>query len=166
MNGLRQLQQWFMGLERRERLVLASGGVFLFFFILYAGIVSPYLNHEQALKTQIQQQSALLAWMRPAAIRIESLRGTHPGSLPGGSLLSAVNNTVATAGLGNALQQSQQADDGTVRAQFSGAVFDSLVRWLDTLHKKYGITVADMSVTRGSSPGLVNVNLKLQGATQ
>ncbi|HVA54442.1 MAG TPA: type II secretion system protein M [Gammaproteobacteria bacterium] len=166
MNGLRQLQHWFMGLEKRERLVLASGSIFLFFFISYAGIINPYFHHKQALKEQIQQQSALLAWMRPAAIRIESLSGTHMRSLPGGSLLSAVNNTVAVAGLANALQQAQQADDGTVRAQFSGADFDSLVRWLDALHKNFGITVADMSVTRGSNPGLVNVNLKLQSSTQ
>ncbi|MGA9856144.1 MAG: type II secretion system protein M, partial [Gammaproteobacteria bacterium] len=163
---LKQLQEWFMGLERRERLVLASGVVFLFLFISYAGIISPYFHHKQALKAQIQQQSALLAWMRPAATQIESLRGIHPGSLPGGSLLSAVNNTVAAAGLANALQQAQQAEDGTVRAQLSGADFDSLVRWLDILHKNYGITVADMSVTRGLGPGLVNANLKLQGATQ
>ncbi len=166
MNSLRQLQQWYMGLERRERLILASGGVFLFVFILYAGIINPYYHHKQTLKTQIQQQSALLAWMRPAAVQIESLRGAHTDNLPGGSLLSAVNNTVTAAGLANALQQAQQADDGTVRAQLSGADFDSLVRWLDALHKNYGITVADMSVTRGSGPGLVNVNLKLRGATQ
>lgn len=164
MNALHQLRQWFMGLERRERLVLGSGGVILFLVIIYAGIVSPYSSHRQALKDQVQQQIALLAWMRPAATRIESLRGTRPGALPGGSLLSVVNSSVAGAGLGNALQQAQQASDGSVRAQFSGADFDSLVRWLDTLHRNYGVAPADMSVTRGSGPGLVNVNLKLQGA--
>jgi len=166
MNGLRQLCQWFMGLERRERLVLSSGGVILFLVITYAGIASPYFSHRQTLKAHVQQQSTLLAWMRPAANRIESLRGTQPGSLPGGSLLSAVNSSVAGAGLGNALQQAQQASDGSVRAQFSGADFDGLVRWLDTLHRNYGVAPTDMSVTRGSGPGLVNVNLKLQSVSQ
>lgn len=166
MNYFSQLQQWFMGLERRERFMLESGGIFLFLFVLYTGIINPYIHHKQTLNAQIQQQSELLAWMRPEAMRIESLRGAQTGNLPGGSLLSVVNNSVAAAGLANALQQAQQAEDGTVRAQFSGADFDSLVRWLDTLHKNYGITVADMSVTRGSGPGLVNVNIKLQGATQ
>jgi general secretion pathway protein M len=162
MNGLQQLHRWFMGLEKRERLILAGGGLTLCLVILYVGIVSPYASHRRALKAQVQQQEALLAWMRPAAIRILSLRGTQPASLPGGSLLSAVNNSVAGAGLGNALQQAQQASDGSVRAQFTGANFDSLVLWLNTLHKNYGIMPIDMSVTRGSDPGLVNANLKLQ----
>ncbi|MHB8403804.1 MAG: type II secretion system protein GspM [Gammaproteobacteria bacterium] len=164
MNALHQLRQWFMGLEKRERLVLGSGGVILFLVIIYASIVSPYSSHRQALKAHVQQQIALLAWMRPAASRIESLRGTRPGALPGGSLLSVVNSSVAGVGLSNALQQAQQASDGSVRAQFSGADFDNLVRWLDTLHRNYGVVPAEMSATRGSGPGLVNVNLKLQGA--
>ena len=166
MNGLQQFRQWFIGLERRERLVLGSGGVILLFIILYIGIVNPYISHRHSLNDQIKQESGMLAWMRPAAIQLQSLRGTKPGNLQGGSLLSTVNNSVAGAGLAEALQQAQQASDGSVRAQFNAAEFDSLVRWLDTLHKNYGITVADMSVTRGSGPGLVNVNLKLQGATQ
>jgi general secretion pathway protein M len=166
MNGLQQFRQWFFSLERRERLVLAGGGVILFFILLYIGIVNPYISHRRSLNDQITQQNELLAWMRPAALQLQSLQGTRPGNLPGGSLLSAVNNSVAGVGLAQALQQAQQASDGSVRAQFNGAEFDSLIRWLDTLHKNYGITVADMSVTRASGPGLVNVNLKLQGATQ
>ena len=166
MNSLDQLRGWFMGLTARERLVVGSGAIILFLVIVYAAILGPYVSHRRALETQIRQQHALLAWMRPTAIRIESLRGTQAGTLPGDSLLSAVNGSVAAAGLSNSLQQAQQASDGTVRAQFSGANFDSLVRWLDTLHRNYEVTPVDMSVTRASGPGLVDVNLKLQVATQ
>ncbi|MGA9851563.1 MAG: type II secretion system protein M [Gammaproteobacteria bacterium] len=165
MNYLQQLRQWFMALEKRERWVLGGGTVILLIFIIYVGIFSPYINYRHALAAQVQDQRTLLAWMQPAARRIESLHGNQPAALPGGSLLSAVNTSVSGAGLGNALQQAQQAGDGSVHAQFSGADFDSLVRWLDDLHRTYGIVPEDMTVTRGSAPGLVDVNLTLEGAT-
>lgn len=165
MNLLRQLRQWFMGLQKRERLVLGSGGGILLLVILYTGILSPYVSHRQALKAQVNELNALLAWMRPAVNQIKSMQGTQT-ALFGGSVLGAVNSSVAGAGLGNTLQQAQQANDGSVRAQFNDADFDSLIRWLDTLQRSFGIVPTEMSVTRGSGPGLVNANIKLQGARQ
>ncbi|MGH8283557.1 MAG: type II secretion system protein GspM [Gammaproteobacteria bacterium] len=165
MNYLQQLRRWFMTLGKRERWVLGGGAVILIIFIIYAGILSPYINHRRALTAQVQAQRILLAWMRPAARQIESLRGSQPASLPGGSLLSAVNTSVTGAGLSNALQQAQQASDGSVHVQFSGADFDSLVHWLGTLHQLYGVVPSDVTVTRGASPGLVDANLTLQGST-
>jgi len=150
------------GSAKRERMVLGGGGVILALFILYAGLVNPYINHRHNLRAQISQLQTLLAWMRPAAGKLEAIHGPQYGNLPGGSLLSAVNNSVTGAGLGNSLQQAQQASDGSVRAQFSNADFDSLVRWLNTLNKNYGVVAAEVSVTRGTGPGQVNVNLKLQ----
>lgn len=163
MNYLQQLRQWFLALERRERWVLGGGAVILLVFILYVALVSPYVNHRRTLAREVQSQQALLAWMRPTASRIEALQGQQPAALPGGSLLSAVNVSVATAGLGNALQQAQQSGDGSVRVQFSGVSFDGLVSWLAGLQQSYGVVASDVTVTRASSgPGQVDASLKLQ----
>lgn len=165
MNYLQQLRQWFLSLEKRERWVLGGGGVILILFIIYIGVVSPYISHRHALAAQAQDQLSLLAWMRPAASRIQSLRGNQPAALPGGSLLSAVNSTVASAGLGSALQQAQLSDDGSVRVQFSSVNFDSLVHWLAGLQRTYAVTASDVTVTRAAGPGQVDASLKLQGAS-
>lgn len=162
MSSVQQLRQWFMSLEQRERWVLGSGAVILVVFILYVALVSPYVSHRRTLGTAVQTQQALLAWMRPAASRIEALHGSPPAVLPGGSLLSAVNTSIASAGLGNALQQAQQSDDGSVRVQFSSVNFDSLVGWLAKLQRSYGVTASDVTVTRASSPGQVDASIKLQ----
>ena len=161
-----QLRWWFLALEKRERWMVGGGGVILLLFIIYVGLISPYVSHRRALMAELQNQNTLLAWMQPAASRIEALRGNQPAALPGGSLLSAVNRSIGSAGLSNALQQAQQASDGSVRVQFSGANFDSLVRWLSELQRTYGITTDDATVTRAAGPGLVDASLKLQSAAQ
>ncbi|MGH8278423.1 MAG: type II secretion system protein GspM [Gammaproteobacteria bacterium] len=162
MNNLRQLWQWFLSLEARDRRVLGAGVIVLVLFILYAAILSPYVHHRQALWSELQSQQTLLAWMRPAALRLESLPTSPRSALPGGSLLGAVNNNVASAGLGSALQQAQTINSGAVRVQFSGANFDRLTRWLTSLQQVYGIAVSDATVTRAAGPGLVDASLVLQ----
>ncbi|MGH8291996.1 MAG: type II secretion system protein GspM [Gammaproteobacteria bacterium] len=165
MTALQQLRQWFMSLEKRERLVLGSGAVILVVFILYMALVSPYISHRHALTAEVQSQSALLAWMRPVAGRIEASQGRQPAALPGGSLLGAVNASIANAGLAGALQQAQQSDDGTVRAQFKSVDFDSLVNWLAGLQRTYGVVASDVTVTRASGPGQVDVSIRLEDST-
>ncbi|MHB8424620.1 MAG: type II secretion system protein M [Gammaproteobacteria bacterium] len=160
--SLQQLRQWFMALEKRERMVLAGGGLILCSVIIYAGILSPYLSHRHALLVQVREQRARLAWMRPAANRIKLLSAKRPTALPGGSLLSTVNSSAAGVGLGSALQQAQQESDGSVRVQLSAAAFDSLVRWLSDMRQTYGVMPSDMTVERGSGPGLVNASIKLR----
>ena len=165
MNALQQLRQWFMSLEKRERRVLGSGLVVLMAFILYVAVVSPYISHRRALTAEVQSQSALLAWMRPVASRIQASQGSQTAALPEGSLLGAVNATIARAGLAGALQQAQQSDDGTVRTQFKSANFDSLVNWLASLQRTYGVVANDVTVTRASGPGQVDASIRLQGST-
>lgn len=162
MSNLRQLWQWFLSLETRERRVLGAGVVILVVFVLYAAVVSPYVHHRQMLNAELQSQRSLIAWMRPAAARLESLRGSQRAPLPGGSLLSAINSSAASAGLGSALQQAQTAGDGAVRVQFTGVNFDSLMRWLVTLQQTYGVLASDATVTRTSGPGLVDASLALR----
>lgn len=166
MNNLRQVWQWFMGLEIRERRVLGAGVIVLVAFVLYVAVISPYLQYRHMLATELQSQHALLTWMRPAARRIESSQDGQHRALPGGSLLSAVNSSAASAGLGSALQQAQTTNNGAVRVHFNSADFDSLTRWLVTLQRTYGITVSDATVTRASGAGLVDASLEVQSAVQ
>lgn len=166
MNSWRQVWQWFMSLETRERRVLAAGVIILVAFVLYAGLAAPYIHHRQTLNLELQSQRSLIAWMRPAAARIESMRGAQPTALPGGSLLSAVNGSAASAGLGSALQHAQASNDGSVQVQFTGVSFDGMVQWLVTLQHSYGVTASDSTVTRGTGPGLVDASLTLRAPAQ
>lgn len=163
MSRMQDLRRWFLALEKRERLMVGGGALLLGIVILYAVIVGPYLHSRAQLTAQVRARQQLLAWMQPAAARLRALGVMTPAALPGGSLQGAVSQTAASAGLSSALQQTQENADGSVRVQFSSVPFDGLLRWLDQLHRQYGITATDMSVQRGSGPGLVTANLSLQG---
>ncbi|MGH8370088.1 MAG: type II secretion system protein GspM [Gammaproteobacteria bacterium] len=162
MKQYAELRRWFFSLEQRERRVLTGGAVILLAVIVYGAIFEPFAHSKATLTEHVSEQRALLEWMRPAATRIQALGGTRPAALPVGSLLATINHEASSAGLGQALRQVQQQNDGSVRVQLEGASFDTVLQWLSHLHRQFGISVSDMSVQRGSSPGLVNVNLSLQ----
>lgn len=158
-----ELRRWFMSLEQRERRILTGGAVILLAVVVYGAILTPFAHSKAALATQVSEQRALLAWMRPAAAQIQALGGSQPAALPAGSLLATINREASAAGLGNALRQVQQQNDGSIRVQLEAASFDTMLHWLGDLHQHFGINVSDMSVQRGSSAGMVNANLSLQG---
>lgn len=156
------LRRWFLSLEERERRILTGGAIILLGVILYGAILSPFAASKTALTEHIAEQRALLAWMRPVTVQIQSLGGNQPATLSPGALLSTINHEATSAGLGDALRQVQQQNDGSVRVQLEGASFDTLLQWLGSLHQRFGISVSDMSVQRGDGAGLVNATLSLQ----
>lgn len=162
MKRLDELRRWFLSLQTRERRVLGGGTFILLLVIMYGGIVTPFMHSKAALVSHVAEQQALLAWMRPAAARLHALGATQPAMLPSGSLLATINRAAGDAGLGNAVRQVQQQNDGSVRVQLEGAAFDGLLHWLSDLHQQYGISISDLSVQRGTGAGMVNAHVRLQ----
>ena len=62
------------------------------------------------------------------------------------------------AGLATALRGTQPSATG-VRVQLEGAPFDTLLTWLDTLDRRYGLAIESITVDRTVTPGLVNASI-------
>jgi len=162
MSRIDELRAWYLSLQERERRVLLAGAAALTVMLLYAALLHPYFSSRQRLQQDIADQRDLIAWMRPAAAQIQSLRGQQPSGMPAGqSLLAVVDKSASDAGFGAALKQIQTGNDGSVRVQMQGVGFDSLVRWLGSLQQRYGITVRDMTAQRSTSPGDVDAGFTL-----
>jgi len=163
MSRAEELKTWYLSLEQRERRFLAAGAACLALMLVYLTVLHPFFSAKQALEARVEAQQSLLDWMRPVASQIQILRGQQPSGLQAGqSLLSTVDRSAGEAGFGPALKQVQTENDGTVRVQMQGAGFDSLVRWLERLHRQYGISVSELTAQRSSGPGTVDATLTLQ----
>lgn len=162
MSRITELRTWYRSLQQREQRVLLVGAVALGVLLVYAGLLHPYLASKRTLEQDMVDRQELLAWIRPAAAQIQSLRGQQPSGMPAGqSLLAVVDKSAGDAGFGPALKQVQTANDGSVRVQMQGAGFDNLVRWLGSLQQRYGITVRELTAQRSSAPGNVDAGITL-----
>ena len=162
MNRSDELRTWYLGLSERDRRVLLLGSAAIAVIFTYLLILHPFYADKQALRSHIREQRDLVAWMRPAAVQIQTLRGQQPGALPAGqSLLALVDTSAGQAGFGPALKQVQTGDDGSVRVELEGVSFDSMMLWLGDLQQRYGIAVHALSAQRSTTPGTVDANLTL-----
>lgn len=160
-----QVTEYWQGLQPRERIALAIGGVAVLFAMFYFLLWQPLMNARVEMQREVQQQRELLQWMRNAAAEAKVLRGTSAPSggkkrLGGQSLLSLVDSTAKRQGLGNAMKRLEP-DGGEVRVWFEGAAFDRLAGWLQVLARENGVRVISATVERSDVPGGVDARLRL-----
>lgn len=164
MKAFAEARLWFTGLELRERAILLLGAAVLLISILYVAVIEPFANARQALAERVLHKQETAAWMRDAAIEVQKLQGalpkTHANTT---SLLATVDSTAKAAGLGSAVRNLQQDDNGaTVRVRLEGAAFDDMVSWLNALQRQFGITATQLTVDRADAAGTINASLSLE----
>lgn len=159
------MKQYWQNLQERERRLVIAGAVVLALLLLYAAVWSPFQDHVRSTRERVAAQQETLAWMQQAAAEINRLRGRTPSARPTGASLLTVTDQVARAqGLTEALQRVQPDGQKGVRVWLEGAAFDSVLRWLDTLVARHGVTVSSFTVEAGAAPGQVNARIVLEEA--
>jgi general secretion pathway protein M len=155
-----ELKTWYLSLQQREQRVLAAGAVAVLAMFVYLAVLHPYFASKKRLADDIQSRQALIAWMGPAAAQLQALRGQQPSSIPANqSLLAVVSRSAGDAGFAASVKQAQTNSDGSVRLQLQAVGFDSMIRWLGSLRRQYGISVREMNAQRGAAPGVVDATL-------
>jgi general secretion pathway protein M len=156
------VRAWWEGLAARERGLVAIGGALLVLLALYLAVVEPWLERRSALERQLQVLVDEEAWLRAQAPAVRALSAVAPGAgSPGGSPLAVVDATARSAGLGAALRRVRPIEQA-VEAELEAAPWPALMRWLAALEGQHRIRVVSLSVDRGSEPGRVNAQLRLE----
>ncbi len=165
MKGREQIMEYWEGLQPRERVMLLVGGVAVLFALIYFLLWQPVMNARLEMQQEVQQQRALLQWMRDAASEAKLLRGVSGQNgktkgLGGQSLLSLVDESAKQQGLGGAMKRVEP-DGKQVRIWFEAASFDKLIGWLEKISRQNGIRVVNATVERADGAGLVDARMRL-----
>ena len=163
------MKAWWQRLNARERWMVAGGTTLTLLLLLYALVWQPFQSRLQGLRQQVAQQRVELAWMQQAAKEIKRLTGAAgTGSRPAGasegrSLLTLVDQTAKTAGLGSAVKRVEPQGEDKLRVQLEQVNFDKMILWLGTLKQEHGVIATNVIVDRQTDNGQVNARLVLQG---
>jgi general secretion pathway protein M len=155
MNALRT---WYGGLQEREQRVVAFGSVLLALIILIGGILMPLQSVLSSAVKGIETRRDDLAWMRVNASEIRT-QGSQLAADTGEAPVVLVDRVGREAGLAGALRGTQPSTTGGVRVQLEAAPFDTMVTWLDTLDRRYGLSIESITVDRTPAPGTVNASI-------
>jgi general secretion pathway protein M len=150
------LRTWYAGLQQREQRVVLIGTIAVGLMLLVGGILLPLQSAVSRVAEASETKREDLAWMRANAAEVRDA-----GALPadtGEAPVVLVDRSGREAGLATALRGTQPSATG-VRVQLEGAPFDTLLTWLDTLDRRYGLAIESITVDRTATPGLVNASI-------
>jgi len=155
---MNKLKAWYAGLQQREQRVVAAGAIALALMILIGGILFPLQSAVSSAIKGSETRREDLAWMKANAPEIRERGGDIPADT-GEAPVVLVDRVGREVGLASSLRGTQPNATGGVRVQLEAAPFDTVVTWLDTLDRHYGLAIESITVDRTPTPGLVNASI-------
>ena len=151
----------FGQLEPRDRFAAKSLAVFLAILVCFFGIWEPMQSFADDARVNRDRNRDLLAWMMYTRAQASQSGSTTARRGPSGqTLLTRVSRTAQQHQIKP--NRLQPEGEGNVSVWFDGVAFDSLIRWLQELERREGISVQQISLDRQDRPGLVNARIVLR----
>lgn len=165
---MQKLNEWFDGLNPRERIIVLVGGVLVLLTAIYVLALGPFYKAVATRAARVERKESDLAWMRSVASELQVLGANRPAGAGGGpsneSLVVLVDRTAHQAGLGTALTGQTPNGQTGIRVRMEGAAFDIVVTWLGNLQLNQAVSVESAQFDRTATPGQVNASIVLNRA--
>ncbi|UCB53991.1 MAG: type II secretion system protein M [Thiotrichales bacterium] len=164
MKQLEDIQNWYHGLQQRERQLVLAASVVVIVTIFYLVVWEPIINGVSDQTQKYQSQMDILEWMQGAATEVRSLKATGASKRRSNSnqpVSLLVEQSASTAGLKPYVTKLESTSDKGARVTIDAASFDQILLWLNTLQTRYGISVSSANLDRDDKPGAVNARITL-----
>ena len=148
---LKNHQQW---------LVVAAGFLFVLYCLLAAFWWPMKLSQQQLQQENLQLAENVLE-AQQLAKKYQQLKrsGGAVSSKNSQSLASIVDSALASHKL--TMSRFQPSSSGGAVVRFDSVSFSALLGWLHQLESEYAITVADLTINKTATAGLVTASVKL-----
>jgi len=156
------MKQWFLSREQNEQAIIAILAALVILALIWLVLLKPL--EQQAAEQNLRQQALIgeLEQVQQLALQYQQLSNQDVGERPNRSSLSLpqlVDRTVAEQGL--TLQRYQPSSSGSAQVRFENMPQDKILAWLYDMEINQGIGFKDLSLTLGSTSGLVNLTVRL-----
>ncbi len=162
------MKDWFLGLEPRERTMVAIGGAVVLVVLLWGLLINPVYSAAAAAERRVETKRDTLAFLRSAAAELAGATNLPAGrsDLAGQSLVVVIDRSARQAGLGAALTNNQPIGEDGIRVRLESASFEAVARWLAAIDQGSGLAIESASFDRAPEAGRVNASLTLRQGMQ
>ncbi|MEM7083497.1 MAG: type II secretion system protein M [Pseudomonadota bacterium] len=157
------MNEWWQGLETRERTLVSAMGVMIVVAILYFLILEPLFSGATLYKERVAVAEQDLEYMKRVAPVLKQSSAAPSNTPRGGSnrsLLSIVD--VSTKKFDLVPRSSTASGSNKLRVQFDASSFNSMMGWFGELHAQHSVGVDAVNLTRDDdTPGVVSGSVTL-----
>ena len=165
------MKEWYNNLEPRERRIVVAGAVFVGIMFIYLILIDPFVSKMHKLKTNISSLQETLTWMEGAAdearlLQAEARSMGRTSISQGQSLLGVIDSSSKAARLGSAVKNIKPEGTSKAHVNLENAVFNDLVRWLESLQKNSGIQIVSSVIEKQKEAGKVDARIVFQSGSE
>lgn len=155
------LRRFWAARDRRERVILAAGGVLLAVALLYVYAWQPVVRERTRLEASLPTLRVQLQEMRAGAQEAEALKRVP--KLATLSIDAAMRQAGTEAALSATAAQTAIIDAAHTRVTMQAVSFEQWLRWITALQAHYRVRVESCRIEALPQPGAVRVEATLVG---
>jgi general secretion pathway protein M len=144
---MKQLQNWWQSLQKREQQLVLIAGVTLiiaaFYWLLWAPLHQAYQSQQQ----QLQQVNLLLQ-------QISAFPQVSAETKMQGSLTDVISSSARSHNIQVSRMQPQNEQ---MQVMLNDLSFDQLLKWLHELQYQHKISIVQLDLAQADAPGMVRV---------
>ena len=144
----------------RERLIVVFALLVVILLGVHAFVIEPYQERAAALRAEIEQQRADLAWMRTTVASLPATEIAENPSEISGTLANFIDQAVRRQGLAGQLSQMSPIGSDEIRMRYNAVDFNRLVNFIAQINSS-GLEVKDLRISAADNPGIVDSSLVL-----
>ena len=153
--NISSIKSWWLSMPVRDQRMAAIGGVAIVFALFYWGLWTPLNSSLNEQQSKLTKQKQLLSWMKDSSGLILSSKASGSAKSGENQSLSQVIN--ATARNKQIKLTRVQPKGESIQVWIENVSFTQFISWLELLNNRYGVSVSNTELTKGSSKGIVNV---------
>jgi len=145
--------------NRREQMMILTGGVLIAAYILWLALLSPLQNKRDTLLKITTNTEQSLGRVQILARQFEALAQQSNQANAGNDISGLIDASLRENGV--TMTSFTPGAGGEVRIRVERITSELLLQWLYDLETKYHIAIRELSITASNDPGIVSVNLRL-----
>jgi type II secretory pathway component PulM len=154
------IQQWFLMLTTREKVIIVAGGFFTVTMLLWGMVYEPLKNHQSKFGDKITERTNELRWMQASSQQIKQAKNNPKTTKPvsKGTPSSIISQQLRRFGLQTRAKMSGRKQ---VSLRLKAVQADALMKLLGILEMRYSIYVLSLEITPKGTAGKIDATIKL-----
>ena len=157
------MNNWWLNLNIRERVILYAAGLVIFFILLDSLVLQEFSLKNKQLEEQIEQSKDDLEWMKQAVFRLPQNNKTSR-KIISGRIVTFIDQQITRQGLKDKMQQMTPIQGHSARVRFAEVEFSKLLNFFAAIQGS--VSIDEVRLLPSDKNGYVNISLVVSNGSK
>lgn len=159
-----ELKEKWLALKKSEQQLILYGFIIIILVMAYFYVWQPYKQSLNNLNENIINTQKDIIWLKQISGQVKELKSAKLLDLGSfeGSLINTIDKSIKQHRMMNQVSLLENSGSNRVVVQINKISFNTLIKWLGYIKKRYGILVKSIELNKEEQSQLINAHLILK----